>query len=249
MHRALSLAALLIIPTVELSAQRDSRGEDSDSTESSIAQAVAMAGGIGFSLLRLALHRNDNGPAQQFCYAACGNVRQAAALQLSAGPTPFMLHDRDNASTPSIARSNEPGRSDGEVAVNERSVRAGQAEQLSHDELFDYVEPPVSQTGLAPIIGAYPNDDGGQHPWNAGLDLGCAVHACSFGPPASGPTQPPSGGSVGEPGYDWAPGKGAINGPISVWEEVPVIVNPEPGTWAMLAAGAGVLALVRRRRR
>jgi hypothetical protein len=37
--------------------------------------------------------------------------------------------------------------------------------------------------------------------------------------------------------------------PLVLAQDVPVIVNPEPGTWALLAMGMGGLTLVHRRRR
>lgn len=246
MHRALALAALLVTPTLALSAQ-GSRAQESDSSESSAVRAVGAVGGVGFSLLRLALHRNDDGPAQQFCYSACGNSRQSAALQLTPGPTRLRLGHGDGPEGNNRPASvNAGANANSADKAKLRNVRGPNGDDNARDgDLFDFVENPANSNGLKPLFPDHPGlGDGADIPWVDGSATGCAMHTCSTDMPLT----PGSNGWL-EGGNLLPPTSSGNNSGDWVNQQMPVIVNPEPGTWALLAAGMGGLALVGRRRR
>lgn len=254
MHRAFAFAALLVTPMVGLSAQGSPTSQESDSTESSLVKGVAAVGSVGFSLLRLALHDNDNGPAQRFCYAACGTSRQGAALQLTAGPAGLRLGHGDGPEGNNRPASVNAGnnKSANAAADAPRSPRNPRADEMArNDDLFEFVENPVNANGLKPIFPEHPGlGPDGEMPWSNGPVAQCAMHSCTPNVPLS-PVGTMDQETWTESNSRVPPGLWSSDNPSGNWalQQVPVIVNPEPGTWAMLAAGIGGLALVRRRRR
>jgi len=235
MIRAISLVALLVAPTLELQAQHRASSEDSDSTKSSIVDALAAAGKIGFSFLGLAHQRNGDGTGQRFCYLDCADPRPSAALEMTVGPLPFRPPTSENyepGTRSAVDRGVEPP---GIVRASERAKGsnpvANGLNNWSNEHSPSFLE----------IIGS-PNNEHVKD-WGGGPEVACALHACVPDLPLV--KNPVIETDEENPDLELV-SISYVNPELTV-EELPVLVNPEPGTWLLVATGIGGLALVRKR--
>lgn len=242
MHRTLALVVLIAVPAFELSAQGRSRGEESDSTESSGAGAIAIGGGMGFKFLRAALGDGDS-QTQRICLGSCGVRSRSAALALTAGPTAYLLNDSENTAASNNSKANGKGSEAKSLTGSEHSsLRNERADEVArNDDHPEHPNHPFKAKGPKTSDSDTPGN--GNNPWDSGVDVGCALHACV------NPIPLPPIGTSGNDDPNWVEPQTIGTLPPFALQEVPVIVNPEPGTWAMLAAGMGGLLLMRRRRR
>lgn len=245
MNRVLTLALLLIMPMLELQAQRSNDREDSDSTESTVVRGIAVFGGIGFSLLRLALYNYDNGaPAQRSCFLACNGSRRMAALSLSSGPTSWKANNNWEPLGERIANAVNEARNENANRADPDNVllNSNDTPGLGDNEEFS-LPSQSAKKGLPWSDDTPPNDFVPQ------FDQGCMLHTCSSDLKLLN-SPPPQSTPNGWHNTSYTPTTTVAELNLLLdQEQIGTIVNPEPSTWALMAAGMlGLVAAGRRKR-